>query len=239
MTTVYTPLQYGWDVVYWLRIEGISRVWIEKTTSMNLPTWADDGKSADLVVDISAPLGSEVEYGETVGKALRLSWRLRDNAASRSYVATPSVVTRLAEDVTDSELAIDVDDATGLSIGDDLHVGPERMRISNIASNTLTVVRTNSPYSYPHKIGTLATDQPRYWRGRTVWLYASPIDPTGYMPGSTLADNAELVWVGQIDDGPVRRENAFEWSALSLGCGHDTPEPGLDGLRLIMLGEAV
>jgi len=216
MTTVYTPLQYGWDVVYWLRVEGIPRVWIERSTSLTLPTWADDGQDASLVVDVTAPIGSEVEYGESVGKALRLSWRLRDSAAARSYVATPSVVTRLAEDVTDSELSIDVDDASGLSVGDDLHVGPERMRISGIASNTLTVVRTGSPYRYPHALGTLATDEPRYWRGRTAWLYASPIDPTGYMPGSALEDNAELIWVGQIDDGPRRVESAFEWSALSI-----------------------
>ncbi len=217
MTNVYTPLQYGWDVVYWLRVEGIPRVWLERSTGLTLPTWADDGQDASLVVDISAPIGSEVEYGETVGKALRLSWRLRDSAASRSYVATPSAVTRLAEAISDSTLSFDVDDATGLSVGDDLHVGVERMRISGIASNTLTVVRgTSSPYAYPHALHTLATDAPRYWRGRTVWLYANPIDPTGYMPGSALTDTAELVWVGQIEDGPRRTENAFEWSALSI-----------------------
>ena len=215
MTTVYTPLQYGWDVVYWLRVEGIPRVWIERSTSLTLPTWALDGQDASLVVDVTAPIGSEVEYGESVGKALRLSWRLRDSAAARSYVATPSVVTRLDENLTPSETSVDVVDASGLSVGDDLHVGPERMRITGIAGNTLTVLR-NSAVVYPHSIGELATDEPRYWRGRTVWLYASPIDPTGYMPGSTLEDNADLVWVGQIDDGPRRVESAFEWSALSI-----------------------
>lgn len=214
MTTAYTPLQYGWDVVYWLRVEGIPHVWIERSTSLTLPTWAD-GQDASLVIDVTAPIGSEVEYGETVGKALRLSWRLRDSAAARSYVATPSVVTRLDENVTDSELSIDVVDASGLSVSDDLHVGVERMRITGIAGDTLTVQR-NSAYVYPHRLGEIATDAPRYWRGRTVWLYASPIDPTGYMPGSTLEDNADLVWVGQIDDGPRRVESAFEWSALSI-----------------------
>ena len=214
MTTVYTPLQYGWDVVYWLRVEGIPHVWIERSTSLTLPLWAA-GQDDSLVIDVTAPIGSEVEYGETVGKALRLSWRLRDSAAARSYVASPSVVTRLAEDLTPSETSVDVDDASGLSVLDDLHVGPERMRITGIAGDTLTVLR-NSAYVYPHSIGELATDAPRYWRGRTVWLYASPIDPTGYMPGSALADNAELVWVGQIDDGPSRVESAFEWSALSI-----------------------
>jgi len=215
MTTAYTPLQYGWDVVYWLRVEGIPTVWIERSTSLTLPTWAVEGQDASLVVDVSAPIGSEVEHGESVGKALRLSWRLRDSAAARGYVATPSVVTRLDENITPSETSVDVEDASGLSSGDDLHVGPERMRIISIAGNTLTVART-SPYGYPHSLGTIATDAPRYWRGRTVWLYASPIDPTGYMPGSALEDNADLVWVGQIDDGPRRVESAFEWSALSI-----------------------
>ena len=215
MSNVYTPLQYGWDVVYWLRVEGVPRVWIERSTSLTLPTWALDGQDASLVVDVTAPIGSEVEYGETVGKALRLSWRLRDSAAARSYVATPSVVTRLDENLTPSETSVDVVDASGLSVGDDLHVGPERMRITGIAGNTLTVLR-NSAFVYPHRVGELATDEPRYWRGRTVWLYANPIDPTNYMPGSTLADNAELIWVGQIDDGPRRVESAFEWSALSI-----------------------
>ena len=164
MSNVYTPLQYGWDVVYWLRVEGVPRVWIERSTSLTLPTWALDGQDASLVVDVTAPIGSEVEYGETVGKALRLSWRLRDSAAARSYFATPSVVTRLDENLTPSETSVDVDDASGLSVGDDLHVGPERMRITGIAGNTLTVLR-NSAFVYPHRVGELATDEPRYWRG--------------------------------------------------------------------------
>ena len=40
---------------------------------------------------------------------------------------------------------------------------------------------------------------------------------------------------GEFDSQSV----AIKSIAPKIGCGHDTPEPGLDGLRLIMLGEAV
>ncbi len=88
------------------------------------------GLSAELVSLGLSEIVAELTYKAGGGQ--------RDLAPSGvTYVAT----TTLAEDVDNTETAIDVADASGLAVDDVIRVGTESMWIDAIVASTLTVVR--------------------------------------------------------------------------------------------------
>ena len=60
MTTVFSSGQYGYDLIYWITIEGIPVVWSERAAGLALPT-GYGSEVAGLVIDDSSAIGSEVD----------------------------------------------------------------------------------------------------------------------------------------------------------------------------------
>ena len=221
--SVWDPCQYGWSVVYWLTVEGVPVVWSEVATGLTLPA-GYTSESASLVIDDSAAIGCVADQYEGIGKSLPLSFRLQDTAAVRVYMQRSQVATELTADLLaagGTSTTIDVLSTTGISGGESVYLGNERITIGVAATGTRFTGCTRAVvgYAYTHTAGSISghmTKTPRYWRGREVKLYATPIDPTGHIPGATIYGDAECIWRGHIDDGPQRSGLHFAFTALAL-----------------------
>lgn len=219
MTTVWSSLQYGWSHVYWLTIEGIPVYWAEKSLGLSLPA-AYTSENPLLVIDDSSAIGAEVGPRGGLGKSLPLSFRLRDGIDTRTYLKRWSNEARLTADITSSVTTITVDSTTGFASSGSIWIGVELITYTGTTATTFTgCTRGVAGKAYPHRYGNvsgLVTDAPRWWKGRDVTLYASPMDPTGYAPGSAWTDNASVIWRGHISSGPRREGLHFAFDALSI-----------------------
>jgi len=222
MATIWSALQYGWHHVYWLTIEGVPVVWSESATGKTLPS-GYTSEVAGLVIDDSAAVGSEVDPIGGVGKSLPLTFRLQDSTTARTYLKRWSKEMRITADLagTAGATTLTVDDSTGWSAADTLYIGNENITIGSVASGTSLTgcTRGVAGYRYPHPAGgvaALVTDAPRWWRGREVKLWATPVDPTGSIAGSAIDGDAALIWRGHIERGPWRNGLHFEFDAQAL-----------------------
>ena len=88
------------------------------------------GTIATLPVDI--PLNADTDYGTPVTLFV-------DIPSSTDAAFSPAVT--LAEDLTAAETDADVNDASGIEVGDIIAIDLEEMQVTAIAANTLTLVR--------------------------------------------------------------------------------------------------
>jgi len=224
MTTVWEPLQYGWSVIYYVTIEGIPTVWIESATGLSLPSGYTT-ESESLVIDKSAAIGATVDRDSGLGAGLPLSFHLQDTAHLRTWLQAPDNRATLTADLgaADADLTITTADSTGWPASGTIYAGLETINYASHAGGVFTVSAAANRgivgYKYAHDSGPTSAriaDKPRWWRGREVKLWARPVDPSGYTPGAALATDAELLWRGHIDRGPVREGNLFAFDALAI-----------------------
>jgi hypothetical protein len=218
-TDVYTPMRYGWSHVYWMRIDSIPIVWAERALAKTLPT-NFTAESASLVIDGSARIGSVVDRDKGIGVGFPLSFKLLDSATMSGYMTRPTVVRRLTATLNATGTTATIDDST--SLVSPVWIGKEYVTFSGSGATTLTGMTRGGNgvgLATPHTKGSGAstvTMVPRSWQGRLVTLYAQPIDPTGYAPGTTWEDTSEVIWRGYLQQEPLRSADGDGWEMSAL-----------------------
>lgn len=215
----WDAVRYGWGVVYWLTIEGIPVVFTERGLGLPLPS-GFDSEDGSLVIDDSSEIGSEVDRRRGVSAGLSLGFRLLDTAAVRDFIRKPSHTAELSLDATAIANIIRVESTAGWPAAGRFWLGHELISYTGTTATTFTgCARGVAGLAYKHStvsIGNVATDRPRWWRGRLVTLYATPIDPAGIPSGVTLATDAVEVWRGKVSDGPIRGGSWWDFQADAL-----------------------
>ena len=215
----WLPLEYGWTVSYWLTIEGIPLLLSELDTNAALP----DGMISynSLIVDKSSEVGQEIDIDAGIGKGMPFSFQVAQtndfDAMMRRWSNQAFCVGAAASDTT-----INVDSTTGWPSSGVFWCGNERIAYSGKTSTSFTGCTRGTCGSYPSIIsgsGIIAgqlTDLPRTWRGRAVRLFATLVDPSGFMPATTLLSDSWEVWRGYIDKGPSRDGALWSFDCLPL-----------------------
>lgn len=272
--TVSTDLAktYGSRRRLFLKIDGVEPIlWQDDGTGVAI---TGTGWSRSGLVCLEAPQ-EEYSLGLTLGDNVvspsQMSFRLRniDDPSSRSASTTKyfaklfapgrhsgAVVTRLAEQVTTDETAIDLVDATDFAASGTVYVGQETISYTGKTGNTLTgCTRGLYPcigtewaqhFDLPVESGTTtyATSQqvasvPFSFFGRRAALYVTTYDETA----GTWAneDDSLLLWVGRIS-GSIRYEGREDkWclacqsaiSDLEKTIAVDLPSRPLFGINLL------
>lgn len=220
---VWAPVQYGWGVVYWLTVEGIPVVWIERQTALTLPTGYT--QDASLVIDKSSEVGQLVDRETGLGVGYPLTFQLLDTTAVRSWLKKWPLQASLSQSVNWNDAVIYVDDVTGWPAAGTFWLGLERVTYTGTAVGgpgprftgcTRGTAGSLAGKHFTGSVGSVVTSLPRWWRGRQVRLYASPVAPSGTMTGAALLDEAEEIWRGTIDHGPDRVAGQWELQAQAL-----------------------
>ena len=218
---IYDAHKYGFNHIYWLTISGIPVVWIERATGLTLP----DGfatEDAALVIDDSAEVGIEqVDRDRGVAVSLSFGFKLLDTAEVRDWVRRWSQQATLTAQFNVAGATATVDSTTGWPTPGAFFAGMERVTYTGKTATTFTgcTRATAASLAYEHRLGTTAqilTDRPRFWRGREVILWATPVDAAGYVGGTALTDDAVQVWRGRIESGPERHVDGFAFQAAAL-----------------------
>ena len=216
MAAIYDAIKAsGWGVVYYATIEGLPVVWTERALSLSLPS-GYTSESATLIVEDSDEVGQVVDRETGLGVGLPLTLTLLDSDTLRTYLQAGHA-THLTADLTGTATTATVADTSALAASGSVWIGAERVEYTGKTATTLTgLTRAGNGYAYPHRAGTTVSDAPRRWSGREVRLYARPITPSGYAPGTALADNAVEVWRGRIRNPPQRNGDGWAFDALAL-----------------------
>ena len=232
---IWDAVRYGWNTHLWLTIAGVPIVWGETASGKTLPTDFPD-EDGSLSIDDSAEIGTEkIDRVRGIAAGLGLSFKLLDTATTRDWLRSPSKYMTLTADQPASgagSTAATVDDSTGWIAGDTMFLGMEAETIGVVASGTSLTGITRAEAGtlvYDHATGSTAqiiTDRPRGFRGRDVILYASPIDPAGYVTGATLAADAVEVWKGRLVGSPQRSQDGFAFEAVAFDRVLDQPLVG-------------
>ena len=221
MADIWTPIKYGWSHVYWLTIEGIPYVFAQAETGKTLPA-GYTSELPTLVVADSARVGAVVNRDTGIGAGFPLTFTALDSAELAGMMARPTASTFLIQDLTAGGATADVFSTADFAATGTIYAGKETMTYSAKAAQSFTLsARGVNGLAYPHSArstGAVVSDAPRYWRGRFVTLYASPVDPTGYVTGTALDDDALVVWRGYLDSEPARSDDGdgFGFSALPI-----------------------
>jgi hypothetical protein len=226
MPSPFDPLAWGWSLTYALEVEGVPVRWSEIDTGAAL----DPGvvESACLDVDGSGEVGQTIDRDVGLGAGLPLTFRLMDflKAGTQSAVSTwirrdtAAKRTALTSNVIAIAPIIHVASTTGWPASGNFWLGNECIGYTKVTGtefgdggNPCTRGLFNSLPSlhFVSTVGGVATDLPRYWRGRQVRLWAYATDPTGF-----VCDNRFEIWRGHISTGPDRDGAGWQFEALSL-----------------------
>ena len=229
MGGVFAAVQYGWGVVYWLTVEGVPVVWIERETAQTLPSGYS--QDASLVIDKSSEVGQLVDRESGLGAGFPLTCQLLDTTEARSWLRKWGQQAELRQTVAWNDTEVHVDDVAGWPASGVLWLGLERVSYTGTVGGvdphftgcTRGTAGSLASTHVPGSVGGTATDLPRWWRGRQVRLYASPVAPSGAMTGSSLEAEAAEVWRGTLDQGPDRVGGLWEFQAQALDRRLDLP----------------
>ena len=232
--SVYDALKYGWGLVYAVQIEGIPTMFVERETGQSWPgsgpLYLMDDEDGSLVIDDSAEVGSEIDRHTGLGVGMSLTFTLLDTTKVRAYLQQPAQTATLDGDHTAVVTTITVDSTTGWDSAGDLWLGLERVRYTGKSGTTFTGCTrgvNGKPYAHSEtSAGNMATDRPRWWRGRQVTVWAVAIDPAGRIPTSSANAavahpnewglNARQVWKGHLVAQPWRTLGGWNFEAASI-----------------------
>jgi len=219
MATAWEPLRYGWGWVYWLTLEGVPVLFAERDLGLTRPS-GYSSTDASLVMDKTGEIGVSVDREAGLARGTPLRWGLRDTSTVRGYFTRPSYLATLSADATSSATTLTVTSTTGWPSSGALYAGAERITYTGTTATTFTgCARGVAGRAYPHSAGgasSVLADLPRWWRGREVQLWASPVTPTGFAPGTNWDDDAELIWRGVVNTGPTRSGGSWQFEALPI-----------------------
>ena len=217
MADIWTPIRYGWSHIRWAKIAGIPTIFSESPIGKTLPA-GFTAEAAALNLGASAKIGAVVDRDKGIGAGFAATIEILDCAEMSAYMTRAPVVRRLTSSISSSAAAIPVDSEAGLT--SPVYIGTETIAFGSTAAGLLNVTdRGVAGLALPHNRGSsasLVTSVPRYWRGRLVTIYAQPVDPTGYAPGSTLESLSVAIWQGYITDEPLRLSSGAGWRLPAL-----------------------
>jgi hypothetical protein len=218
---IWQSIKYGWSHLHWLTIEGVPYVFSQAVTGKTVPA-GYTSEIPTLVVAESARIGAVINRDTGIGAGFPLTFTALDSSELASLMARPTAQTTLTQTMTAAGATADVVNAGDFAASGVAYIGKERMTYGSKTATALNLSgRGVNGLAYPHSArstGAVVTDTPRYWRGRFVTLYASPVDPTGYVTGTALEDDALVIWRGFLDREPMRSGDGagFEFSALPI-----------------------
>lgn len=217
--SIWDATRYGWAPVYWLTVEGIPVVWTERATGLTLPT-GYTSEAAVLSLQ-EAGIGTEhIDRGRGIASTAPFGFALLDSTTTHAYLRRWDQETYITADLSATSPTVDVADTTGFAASGSVHIGRELVTYSGTTATSFTgCTRAVCGYAYAHQMGTsgqTVTDRPRYWLGREVTLWATPIDQGGTIPSTTLEAGAVQVWKGRITGLPQRRRDGFAFSCEQL-----------------------
>ena len=103
----------------------------------------------------------------------------------------PVPITQLAEDITSATAVFDVDDASSISAGDQIHLGSEAMRVSNVSTNELTCERAVfGTDARKHDTDENVYSVSPFLTGRRAIVYLLPIDANSFDDVRTIGEFA-------------------------------------------------
>ncbi len=225
---IWDAHKYGFGSVYWLTISGVPVVWTERATGLALPAGYTD-EDASLVIDDSAEVGTEqIDRDRGTAVSLAFGFKLLDTTTARDWLRRWSDQATLTAQFNVAGVTATVDSTTGWPAAGAFFAGMERVTYTGTTATTFTgcTRATAGSLAYEHRTGTTAqiiTDRPRFWRGRDVVLWATPVDPSGVTMGTNLTDDAVQVWRGRIETGPERHVDGFAFQAQALDRVLDQP----------------
>jgi hypothetical protein len=215
--TIAAGIPYGWQILYATKIEGFPFIWVEKGLGATDPTGYTAHEA--LILDESDRLGAVADTKSGVARSYDLSFRLLRTSITQGYFSRPNLITSLTADLAwDNTTSASVKDTTGWPSSGTFFLGREGVAYSfktGTTFNGLTRGQPNSEWrAYDHDegsgIATYVTDNPLFWRGRLVELYAIPVDPYGVIQGTDLLDGASMVWRGHIHQDPIGSSDGWQ-----------------------------
>jgi len=224
MVTAFSPLEFGWQYIVAATIEGVPIVFTESATGKTLPT-GYTAEDPSLIIEGSAEVGQTVDRKLGIGVGLPFTLRLQDTETVREWIGRWSYEARLTSDLASDGATVTVDSTSGWPASGSFYIGNERITYGGLGGGGTTFTgcgganRGGVGYAYGHKsnsAGAFVTDSPRYYRGRELKLYVLPVDPTGYVTGSAVLDDAEMIWRGYISTAPRRVGVHWQLEALSI-----------------------
>ena len=240
---VADTLQYGHTLQYVVTVEGIPFAFSEGLGGSGLGITLPSGFPSDLpVLDVSgsSPIGSKVDRNRGIGTGLPFEFRLIDTTDVRALFTRWSKSLRLRSALTATATTIDVDSTTGWSASDQAWFGNELVTLGTPGAGPSFTGCTRGVAGYPYaheldEVSVYGTDQPRWWRGRHVTLYALSVDPGGNLADSaTLTGDGEIRWRGRISQGPKLASNGL-WAFQALALDRVLARP----LATLFTGEIV
>ena len=225
----FDAMRYGWGLLYWLKIEGIPTIVAEKVTGKTVSGYQVDGS---LVIDSGSKVGSIVDRKTGLGRAFDLTVQLLDTATTRSMFRKPTKYAALGETLLHDDVTAATVTTSETSWGNDyagasaFYIGNERVTFTATSGTPITSFDTLSRgstdwKSYTHNqssaVSTYVTNAPQWYRGRRAELYATPVDPLGYVNESALDTTSVQLWSGNIESDPrVNRDGLWEFKCRPL-----------------------
>ena len=220
VTGFWGALRYGWSPLYLLDASGVPVYWCERATGKTLT--AGYTEDASLVIDDSAEVGSEIDRERGCGVGLALGWKILDTSTARTWMRRPAYVGYLQVDLDDTNATVTVTSTTGSPAAPGaIYIGTERITYTGKTGTTFTGCTRGTAGSLAaiHKIkgsAVLVTDSIRTWKGRDVVLRALPCDPSGYVTGTAILDDAVDVWRGRSTASPLRHADGWQFGGDAL-----------------------
>jgi len=226
---VLGPLKRGFDLVYYVVIEGIPKVIAERSlglTKSGYSTFA--GAEKGLVIDQSGSVGWSVDRSKGLVNSNSLSFGVLDAGNELGYWAKPTAAYGLFGTVepTDTEIRVkdSIDSAPDTGA---LYLGKEYLTYTSkdlILNRFLGVTRgVHGPtYRYPAKSiqpydRVTAVPLLTTWAGRFVELWAALVDPYGRAVGSAYDDSyCKMLFLGTVSGYPAYKRGVFSFTAHSI-----------------------
>lgn len=245
---LYDAQKYGYAVTYALKIAGFPYLFTEITqstatseilfygteavqfdTSAARPVPAGYTERRSLAVDRAVIGVEQIDREQGLAVSLPLSFKLLDSSDTNPVLRRYTNVTNLTNNVAPGDTTLYVASTAGFPSSGYIHLGLECISYTGKTGTAFTGCSRAQlgTMKYLHKVGTAGqrvTDQPRYLRGRDVWLMAMPATGLGRAaPGSSWTSDSHYVFVGRISENPQRERDGFRFEALPLDRLLDLP----------------
>ena len=201
-------LRYGFSLYHAVKIEGIPYLFMERTPE---GTVTATGYTVDpcLMIDESAKIGNKIDERNGIGRAFDLTIGLERSAVTETLFKKPTYIARLASDLAHNETStMTVNSTTGFASSGAVYIGNERIEYASKTGTEFKTLTRGTPgssdwkgqtFSTDSQIATWITDNPLFWRGRKVILYAVLVDPYGRIVTSAVTNE---VWRGYVAREP-------------------------------------
>jgi hypothetical protein len=211
------------DIVLWVAIQGIKRVFKERAVSVSTAVLGEARDESACLKDVSEG-GSEIDYERLAQTGGGLSFKLvqpfGQTFLTDLFQPRKRRQTFLTADLAVGGTTITVSSTSGMTAGDDIYIGQETIRIGTVSTGTTLTGCTREKYGSRQKnykasssvLGASVYTVPPVWVGRRVSLYASLLQPDG----TTTNGLTTQLGTFQIEENPTWEDGT---KALSFRCG--------------------